>query len=70
MFDCGIHPGHEGFASLPLFDHVDMSLINVVLITHFHLDHCAALPYLIARSGFKANLIYKKIFNFKDREGS
>lgn len=53
MFDCGIHPGHDGLASLPLFDHVDMSTVDVCLVTHFHLDHCAAVPYLIGHSGFK-----------------
>ncbi|GMH41155.1 hypothetical protein BSKO_09065 [Bryopsis sp. KO-2023] len=56
MFDCGIHPGHNGLASLPLFDHVDMSKVDVCLVTHFHLDHCAAVPYLIGHSGFKGRL--------------
>lgn len=58
MFDCGIHPGHEGLASLPLFDHVDLSTVSVALITHFHLDHCAAVPYLIGQSDFK---VFKSI---------
>eukprot|EP00210_Caulerpa_lentillifera_P007940 g7579.t1 len=56
MFDCGIHPGHEGLASLPLFDHVDLSTVSIALITHFHLDHCAAVPYLIGQSDFKGRL--------------
>ena len=56
MFDCGIHPGHEGLASLPLFDHVEMASVNLALITHFHLDHCAAVPYLTSQSGFNGRL--------------
>ena len=56
MFDCGIHPGHEGLASLPLFDHVEMASVNLALITHFHLDHCAAVPYLTSQSGFGGRL--------------
>jgi len=41
----------EGADGLPFFDSLD-SLdgisaedIDLILITHFHIDHCAALPY-------------------------
>ncbi len=53
MLDCGIHPGFAGTESLPFFDAVDMDQIDVALITHFHLDHCAALPYLVGHTNFK-----------------
>jgi cleavage and polyadenylation specificity factor subunit 3 len=53
MFDCGIHPGFSGLASLPFLDEVDLDTIDVALITHFHLDHCAAVPYLIGKTNFK-----------------
>lgn len=53
MFDCGIHPGFSGPAQLPSIESLDDLLggsmekgVDVILITHFHLDHCAALPYL------------------------
>lgn len=42
MFDCGVHPAHSGFDSLPYFDDVDPESIDLLLITHFHLDHCGA----------------------------
>ena len=28
MFDCGVHPGYSGIASLPYFDEVDLSTIT------------------------------------------
>ena len=36
-----------------MFDDVDLSKIDVCLVTHFHVDHSAALPYLIGRTNFK-----------------
>lgn len=56
MFDCGVHPAHSGHMSLPLFDQADMDQIDMALITHFHLDHCAAVPYLVAHTAFKGRL--------------
>jgi cleavage and polyadenylation specificity factor subunit 3 len=53
MFDCGIHPGYSGLGSLPFLDEVELDQIDVALITHFHLDHCAAVPYLIGKTNFK-----------------
>ena len=44
MLDCGIHPGYDGIAGLPFFDRVDPEEVDVLLITHFHLDHAASLP--------------------------
>jgi cleavage and polyadenylation specificity factor subunit 3 len=52
MFDCGIHPARNGLDSLPLFDDVDASTIDIVLVTHFHLDHCGALPYFCNETTF------------------
>ena len=52
MFDCGIHPGYAGIASLPYFDEVDLSEVDALLVTHFHLDHCAAVPFLVGRTDF------------------
>lgn len=46
MLDCGIHPGRTGDDSLPFFDSgPDASEIDLILISHFHLDHAASLPY-------------------------
>jgi len=56
MFDCGIHPGLTGMASLPFFDEVDLETVDAILVTHFHLDHCAALPYVVGRTAFKGRV--------------
>ena len=55
MLDCGIHPGHHGIQSLPFFDDVDLEEVDIALITHFHLDHCAAVPYLACKTKFKVS---------------
>lgn len=56
LFDCGIHPAYNGICSLPFFDLVDLSQINAVFITHFHLDHAAALPFLTEKTNFKGKV--------------
>ncbi|XP_052067677.1 cleavage and polyadenylation specificity factor subunit 3-like [Mytilus californianus] len=53
MLDCGIHPGLHGVASLPYLDCVDVEDIDLLLISHFHLDHCGALPYFLEKTAFK-----------------
>jgi glyoxylase-like metal-dependent hydrolase (beta-lactamase superfamily II) len=53
MLDCGIHPGFTGPASLPYFDEVEMEEVDVMLVTHFHLDHVAAVPYVATKTTFK-----------------
>jgi cleavage and polyadenylation specificity factor subunit 3 len=52
MLDCGIHPAYTGAASLPFLDLIDLSKVDAVFITHFHLDHAAALPYLTEKTSF------------------
>lgn len=52
MFDCGVHPAYSGLASLPFFDPVDLDEVDILLATHFHLDHAAALPYLMEKTNF------------------
>lgn len=56
MLDCGVHPAHTGTASLPFLDLVDLSKIDAVFITHFHLDHAAALPFLTEKTSFKGRV--------------
>ena len=67
MFDCGVHPGYAGIASLPYFDEVDLSTVDALLVTHFHLDHCAAVPFLVGHTNFKGRILMthptKAIFN-------
>eukprot|EP00898_Chlorokybus_atmophyticus_P007094 jgi/Chlat1/7386/Chrsp6S07417 len=56
QFDCGIHPAYSGLAALPYFDEIDPATIDVLLVTHFHLDHCASLPYFIEKTTFKGRV--------------
>ena len=55
MFDCGIHPAYNGIGSLPYFDEMDPESLDLLLITHFHLDHCGALPYFLEKTNFKGD---------------
>ncbi len=43
---------HQGYKSLPYFDECqpDPSIVDLVLITHFHLDHVGSLPYLLEKT--------------------
>ncbi|KAF8023962.1 hypothetical protein BT93_F1227 [Corymbia citriodora subsp. variegata] len=43
-------------AALPYFDEIDPSTIDVLLITHFHLDHAASLPYFLEKTTFKGRV--------------
>lgn len=56
LFDCGIHPAYSGMAALPYFDEIDPSSIDVLLVTHFHLDHAASLPYFLEKTTFKGRV--------------
>ncbi|AFN83894.1 putative beta-lactamase fold-containing exonuclease [Encephalitozoon romaleae SJ-2008] len=56
MLDCGVHPAYTGVASLPFLDLVDLSKIDAIFITHFHLDHAAALPFLTEKTSFKGKV--------------
>ncbi|KAI8534886.1 hypothetical protein RHMOL_Rhmol10G0131700 [Rhododendron molle] len=56
LFDCGIHPAYSGMAALPYFDEIDPAAIDVLLVTHFHLDHAASLPYFLEKTTFKGRV--------------
>ncbi|WWD16619.1 endoribonuclease YSH1 [Kwoniella shandongensis] len=51
--DAGLHPAHPGMGSLPFIDELDWSTVDAILITHFHVDHAAALPYVMEKTNFK-----------------
>jgi cleavage and polyadenylation specificity factor subunit 3 len=46
VLDCGLHPKKEGREALP-----DLSILtrppDVALVSHGHVDHCGAIPYLL-----------------------
>ncbi|RVX04583.1 Cleavage and polyadenylation specificity factor subunit 3-I [Vitis vinifera] len=45
-----------GMAALPYFNEIDPSTIDVLLVTHFHLDHAASLPYFLEKTTFKGRV--------------
>jgi cleavage and polyadenylation specificity factor subunit 3 len=49
-------PATQGLNGLPFLDRLEPAEIDVVLITHFHLDHAASLPYLTERTNFKGRI--------------
>ena len=68
MLDCGVHPAFSGTTSLPFFDEIEPEDIDLLLITHFHLDHCGALPYFLEKTKFHGEcyMTYptKAIYNY------
>ncbi|KAJ1984231.1 endoribonuclease ysh1 [Dimargaris verticillata] len=53
MLDAGIHPGKAGLNALPFFDEIDPAEIDVLLVTHFHLDHAGSVPYFMEKTPFR-----------------
>lgn len=56
MLDSGVHPGLSGMNSLPFFDDYDLSKVDILLISHFHLDHAASLPYVMQQTSFRGRV--------------
>ena len=56
LLDCGIHPGYEGMNGLPFLDRIEPEQIDILLVSHFHLDHAASLPYFTERTGFRGRI--------------
>jgi integrator complex subunit 11 len=58
IFDCGMHMGYEDERRFPDFSLIannkkDFNLmIDCVLVSHFHLDHCGSLPYFTEMCGY------------------
>ena len=43
-------------SALPFFDEIDPASVDIVLITHFHLDHAAGLPFFMEKTNFKGKV--------------
>ncbi|RKP21685.1 Metallo-hydrolase/oxidoreductase [Rozella allomycis CSF55] len=48
--------GKKIMPALPFFDEIECDEIDLVLVTHFHLDHAASLPYFMERTEFKGRV--------------
>ncbi|MBX7256285.1 MAG: MBL fold metallo-hydrolase [Candidatus Hydrogenedentes bacterium] len=46
LLDCGMHPKKEGLEALPEFGILRKSP-EAVIVSHAHIDHCGAVPYLL-----------------------
>nr|CAB3233543.1 integrator complex subunit 11-like [Phallusia mammillata] len=59
MLDCGMHMGFNDERRFPYFGYITGGMstltehIDCVIISHFHLDHCGALPYMSEMVGFE-----------------
>jgi cleavage and polyadenylation specificity factor subunit 3 len=56
MLDCGLHPGLQGLAALPFFDEIDPESVDLLLVSHFHIDHAASVPYFMQKTNFKGRV--------------
>ena len=69
MLDCGVHMGFNDMRKYPDLDRLqknrDMNperkktedLIDLVLISHFHLDHVGALPYFTEQYNYRGKVV-------------
>ncbi len=53
LLDCGIHPGLNGMDALPFVDMIEADKIDLLLVSHFHLDHAGALPWFLQKTTFR-----------------
>lgn len=47
LLDCGMSPREEGFAALPNFSIINDKVIDIIILSHCHLDHLGGLPYFM-----------------------
>eukprot|EP00002_Diphylleia_rotans_P033559 TRINITY_DN7145_c0_g1_i8.p1 TRINITY_DN7145_c0_g1~~TRINITY_DN7145_c0_g1_i8.p1 ORF type:complete len:337 (+),score=53.45 TRINITY_DN7145_c0_g1_i8:54-1064(+) len=57
MFDCGMHMGYNDERRFPNFSYISKTgqfdkALDCVIISHFHLDHCGALPHFTEMCGY------------------
>ncbi|KAJ8016925.1 hypothetical protein DPEC_G00012420 [Dallia pectoralis] len=57
MLDCGMHMGYNDDRRFPDFSYITQQgrlteFLDCVIISHFHLDHCGALPYMSEMVGY------------------
>ncbi|KAI9351515.1 beta-lactamase-like protein [Obelidium mucronatum] len=57
MLDCGMHMGFSDNRRFPDFSYLSKTgnfnaVLDCIIISHFHLDHCGALPYFTEICGY------------------
>lgn len=68
-----MNKNYQGVNALPYFDKISrIEDLDLILITHFHLDHCGALPYFLKNYKFKGKIFMtrptKEIYNLVLRD--
>lgn len=58
MLDCGMHMGYNDERRFPDFSYISKTgqftdALDCVIISHFHLDHCGALPFFTEMCGYE-----------------
>ncbi|KAF9538551.1 Integrator complex subunit 11 [Mortierella hygrophila] len=61
MLDCGMHMGFNDERRFPDFSYISKTgdfteMLDCVIISHFHLDHCGALPFFTEMCGYDGNI--------------
>jgi integrator complex subunit 11 len=65
ILDCGLHMSYNDGRRYPDFRHLSeingkrplSDFIDVVLLSHFHLDHCGSLPYLTENYAYRGPIL-------------
>lgn len=58
MLDCGMHMGYQDERRFPDFSYINggkslTDVLDCVIVTHFHLDHCGSLPHMSEVVGYE-----------------
>ena len=71
MLDCGLHPSDSDMSSLPFFDKINPADVDLLLVSHFHLDHCGSIPYFLEKTNFRdkdLNDVYQKAIQASEKK--
>lgn len=50
LIDCGLHPKKMGYDALPDFEPIENIDLDLIVLTHCHLDHLGSLPIVAAHN--------------------
>ena len=58
LLDCGIHPGLSGMDALPFLDLIEADQIDLLLISHFHLEPLRGFALVLAEDDIQRPLLH------------